>query len=106
MPIIKFQKQVIKCRVGDNLRNALLSANLSPHSQNSKWLNCKGMGTCGTCAVKIEGDVTPLTKIEKLRLVFPPHNLENGLRLACQCKVMGDLKLKKYGGFWGQNVIK
>lgn len=106
MPIIKMNNKIIECRVGDNLRKVLLESNLSPHNQNLKWFNCKGFGTCGTCAIKVEGDVTPLTKIEKLRLDFPPHKLENGLRLACQCKVKGDLELIKYDGFWGQNVIK
>ena len=106
MPIIKYRGQEIKCRVGDNLRKVLLDANLSPHNQTASWLNCNGFGTCGTCAVEVKGQTSPLTKVEQWRLNFPPHHLKNNLRLACQCKVKGDLELKKYNGFWGQNVIK
>ena len=46
-----------------------------------------------------------MTRIERLRLGFPPHktnhSIENNLRLACQCNVLGDLKLEKLAGMWG-----
>jgi len=106
MPTIKFKGQIIKCQKGDNLRKVLRRVNLSPHNGEAAWFNCKGLGSCGTCAVEIKGDVNPLTKMEKWRLNFPPHTMKNGLRLACQCVVLSDLELKKYDGFWGQNVIK
>jgi ferredoxin len=35
---------------------------------------------------------------------FPPHHPEAGLRLACQCTVLGDLTVTKYQGLWGQHV--
>lgn len=101
---IKFKGQTVYCEKGDNLRKALRKANLSPHNGETEWFNCKALGSCGTCAVKINGAVSPLTKMEKWRLNFPPHKIENGLRLACQCSVLGDLEIVKYDGFWGQNV--
>ncbi len=67
----------------------------------SAAIHCRGMGTCGTCAVQIDGNVSEMTSIEKWRLSFPPHRAGSGLRLACQCRVLGDLQLVKFGGLWG-----
>ncbi len=39
---------------------------------------------------------------ERVRITLPPHDREKGLRLACQCKVLGDLVVTKYEGVWGQ----
>lgn len=98
---IKFKGKIISCKEGDNLRKVLRKAKCSPHNGDANWLNCKGFGTCGTCALEIKGEVSPITKVEKWRLNFPPHQFENGLRLACQCQVLGDLELEKHEGFWG-----
>jgi ferredoxin len=35
---------------------------------------------------------------------FPPHRPESGLRLACQCAVLGDIRVTKFHGWWGQHV--
>jgi hypothetical protein len=42
-----------------------------------------------------------MTGVERWRLNFPPHHSQSGLRLACQCKVMGDLRIEKWEGLWG-----
>lgn len=104
MPIIKYQNQEITVASGSNLKKALVKANLSPYNGSSRHLNCKGIGTCGTCAVSIKGAVNPKTAVEKWRLNFPPHNEKNGLRLACQVKVISDLEIEKHTGFWGHHV--
>lgn len=101
---INFKGQEITCNKGDNLRKVLREQNLTPHNGRADWFNCKGIGSCGTCAVKIKGEVAPLTAMEKWRLNFLPHKIENGLRLACQCVVLGNLEIEKYDGFWGQHV--
>jgi ferredoxin len=67
-------------------------------------MNCTGIGSCGTCAVEIHGEVGPLTAMERWRLAFPPHHPSRGLRLACQVKVTSDLVVIKHSGFWGQHV--
>ncbi len=105
MPTISFKGQTITCQQGDTLRKVLKDAGLSPHNGQAKWFNCKGFGSCGTCAVKIEGEVNEKTAMEKWRLNFPPHDKKSGLRLACQCRVEGDLRVTKHKGFWGQNVV-
>lgn len=88
---------------GTNLRTALLAAEESPHNGKSRWINCKGSGTCGTCAVAIQGRVTPVSPrgVEQWRLNFPPHDSRSGLRLACQVRVVGDIEVLKRPGFWG-----
>lgn len=101
---IKFKGETIISRKGENLRAALLNAGCSPHNGTTKWLNCKGMGTCGTCAVEVAGRLSPKTRIERWRLDFPPHQSENGLRLACQSSILGPLTVKKHDGFWGQKM--
>ena len=88
---------------GELLRTALLRRGFSPHNNNSQLINCRGLGTCGTCAVEVRGDVEPAeaSQSERLRLSFPPHSPRANLRLACQCTVHGDVVVKKFEGFWG-----
>lgn len=103
MPFIEFKGKRFVAKRGTNLRKACREAGLSPHNGASQWLNCKGLGTCGTCAIEVEeGVLGPLNSREKWRLNFPPHRQEDGLRLACQLKVEGDLRLKKHSGFLGE----
>ncbi len=33
---------------------------------------------------------------------LPPHSPTSDLRLACQTQVLGDVKVTKFDGFWGQ----
>lgn len=107
MPIVRFQGEEIECKEGERLRDVLLRAGRSPHNGRARWINCKGMGTCGTCAVAIvEGEPGPRSGREKWRLNFPPHHEEDGLRLACQVKVWEDLSAEKHEGFWGHKVVK
>ena len=101
MPKITFDNQAIECESGENLRRVLLNAKLPLYNGVAAVIHCRGMGTCGTCAVQIQGDVSEMTRVEKWRLGFPPHRRESGIRLACQCKVLGDLTLEKRGGLWG-----
>ena len=95
--------RVIDVQRGELLRTALLRRGLSPHNNNSQLINCRGLGTCGTCAVEVRGAVEPAeaSARERLRLSFPPHELRPNLRLACQCVVRGDVVVSKFEGFWG-----
>lgn len=104
MPEIQIGDRSIACEVGDNLRQVLLRAELPLYNGLAGAIHCRGIGTCGTCAIAIEGAVSPMTRIERWRLGFPPHCLESGLRLACQCRVLGDLNLVKHAGLWGHKT--
>jgi ferredoxin len=104
MATVSFRDQEIECEEGAVLRNVLLNAGLSPHNGSADTLNCSGHGTCGTCAVEVEGPVSEPGQREQVRLSVPPHTADSGLRLACQTRVKGDLTVKKYPGFFGQNI--
>ena len=101
---VRFAGQEIAVGRGRNLRKVLMEAGLTPHNGHAGWLNCRGFGTCGTCAVAVEGQVSAPTRRERWRLGFPPHERDRGLRLACQCRVEGDVEVRKFDGFWGQKV--
>ena len=96
---------------GETLRTACLRWGkvVSPHNGHARLVNCRGLGTCGTCAVELGGSaVAPPERnaIEQARLNLPPHSKHNKhnskLRLACQVRLQGDLTVTKRMGFWGQ----
>ena len=101
---VEFKNKIIEIEKGRNLLRELKRNKLSPYNGFSNYFNCKGLGSCGTCAIEIEGACNKPTKMEQWRLNFPPHKKENNLRLACQVRVMGDLKIKKHAGFWGHKI--
>lgn len=103
MPRITLDQKTYDCEMGANLRQFLLSKGVSPYNGPAKAINCHGLGTCGTCAVAIRGEVSELSAMEKFRLNLPPHKGSNsGRRLSCQVQVLGDITVTKYDGFWGQ----
>lgn len=107
MPRIHYGSHAIDARPGERLRDALHRAGASPHNGRARWLNCKGFGTCGTCAVRVEGPVEPPSPSlrERARFHVPPHVPDSPLRLACQVRVGDeDLTVRKHPGFWGQHV--
>lgn len=100
-----------------NLKKTLKQFNIFPYNGKSKYFNCKGIGSCGTCTVSVldfDGNkiysskdeyIGDLTKMEKIRLNFFPHTLDNSfeksLRLSCQYKIKTDLMIIKNNRFWG-----
>lgn len=56
---------------------------------------CRGLGTCGTCAVQVVGKVVPEQwgNQERLRFKLPPHNSSRSahLRLACQVNFLNQI---------------
>jgi len=117
---VTYRGRPIDVSHGTRLRTALIHAGATPHNGGSKVICCRGLGTCGTCAVAVRsppvgstdavgghpGLSPPLPSArERARLAFPPHTAEasaaRGLRLACQVRVVGDVTLAKGEGFWG-----
>ncbi len=94
----------MECPHGANLRVVLLRARLPLYTRVAEALHCRGRGVCGTCAVRVEGTVSDPTPAEVRRLRMPPHRPDSGLRLACQCSVLGDVTITKHAGLWGQRV--
>lgn len=101
MPKVTAQNQTFECSVGANLRKVLLANDIDLYNGKSKIINCRGIGSCGTCAVMITGEVSPSNWRDRTRRALPPHDSNNNLRLACQTQVFGDITVTKYAGFWG-----
>jgi ferredoxin len=102
MPQVTAQGKNFTCEMGANLRLVLLDNDVDLYNGNAKFINCMSIGTCGTCAVQIEGEVSAVNWKDKARRSLPPHNLAKDLRLACQTQVLGDINVTKFNGFWGQ----
>ncbi|MDX2099813.1 MAG: 2Fe-2S iron-sulfur cluster-binding protein [Leptolyngbyaceae cyanobacterium bins.59] len=102
MPQVTAQGKTFECPSGANLRQVLLEQGISLYNGNSAFINCHGIGSCGTCAVQVEGEVSEANWRDRARRSLPPHSPDRPLRLACQTKVLGDIKVTKFDGFWGQ----
>lgn len=53
---------------------------------------CAGNHTCGKCRVQVEGAVTPMDESE--RRLLSGEDQANGIRLACFCRVCGDVSVR------------
>ncbi len=104
MPTVMAEGKTFECEMGANLRQVLLKQGIDLYNQQAKVINCHGIGTCGTCAVQIEGKVSEVNWRDRTRRSLPPHQANRDLRLACQTQVMGDIRVTKYDGFWGQGT--
>ena len=102
MPTVTAQGKTFECAKGANLRRVLLEHNVALYNGNASLINCRGIGSCSTCAVMIEGDVSAANWKDRGRRSLPPHKADRPLRLACQTQVLGDITVTKYDQFWGQ----
>lgn len=102
MPYVRAEGQSIPCERGANLRKVLLAGGIDLYNGKSSLINCRGIGSCGTCAVAIEGEVSPVNWRDRTRRSLPPHDRNRDLRLACQTRVLSDIRVTKFDGFWGQ----
>ncbi len=109
MPTVTAQGKTFHCKTGANLRQVLIENGIDLYSPKANYVNCMGIGTCGTCAVEIEaaedaeneGAISQVNWRDTVRRSLPPHNPSKPLRLACQTQVLRDIKITKYKGFWG-----
>lgn len=115
MPKIKFirEQKEIEVPAGANLREESLKAGVAVYSGVNKYLNCYGLGSCGTCRVLIKNDTmknaSPKRWKEKLRLALSWFAIgaEKEVRLSCQTRVNGDIEVYtrpewNLSGQWGK----
>ncbi|MHB1315924.1 MAG: ASKHA domain-containing protein [Christensenellales bacterium] len=70
---------------GTNLLDAL-QQNSVPFS-----VSCGGLGRCGKCRARVEGDVTPMTQEERQYLT--DEEIRQGIRLLCYCRIRGPVSV-------------
>ncbi|MEM9451943.1 MAG: 2Fe-2S iron-sulfur cluster-binding protein [Cyanobacteria bacterium P01_E01_bin.6] len=102
MPTVTAQGRSFDCVSGSNLRRVLLDNGVLVHNGNATIINCRGIGSCGTCAVQVEGTVSSPNWRDRTRRSLPPHTSTGNVRLACQTRVLGNVNVTKFDGFWGQ----
>ena len=115
MPTIKFTRENKEIDVPDgaNLRQEANKAGVNVYqgfngigAGINKYVNCHGMGTCGTCRVLITKGIentNSMGMIEKIKFKLPlPDPLpcmafignEENMRLACKTTVHGDIEVE------------
>jgi ferredoxin len=94
------EKRLVVRHRGANLRRILQQNGIDLYNGGAKVINCRGIGSCGTCAVHIEGEVSPVNWRDQARRSLPPHSPTSNLRLARQTEVWRDVKVTKFDGFW------
>jgi len=114
MPTITFvnEKRELQVPEGANLRKEALNAGVNLYygfngtgAGLNKFLNCHGLGTCGTCRVKITKgmeNTSPMGAMERFTFkanllspaVFAYIGNESTMRLACCTVVNGDITVE------------
>jgi ferredoxin len=115
MPLVKFinENKEIEVPEGANLRKEAIKAGINVHqgvngfgAGINKFVNCHGIGQCGTCRVRIVKGIehaSPMGIIEKFRFYNPgPDPIpcmafignEDTMRLSCQTLVNGDMEVE------------
>jgi ferredoxin len=89
------EKREIEVPAGANLRTALRAAGIQVYAGKDRYLNCRGLGLCGTCRVLVKKGMENLSTKrlqERVRLGVSLASIghENEMRLACQVEVKGD----------------
>lgn len=101
MPKITFinEKKEVTCEEGANLRKVALSSGVELYPGMKRYFNCRGFSQCGECRVYVKDgteNVSKKTLLERLRvgLSFFHIGHEDEVRLACQCRVNGDIAVE------------
>ena len=106
MPKVKFIKEKTEIEVpeGANLREEARKAGIQVYPGVHKYLNCMGLGQCGTCKVLDQKrhrayraqDVHGKADLARM---FSTIGHEQEIRLSCQTKVNGDIEVETQPSF-------
>jgi ferredoxin len=104
------EKKEIDVPAGANLREELRKAGVQVYRGLSRWLNCFGHGSCGTCRVLVKKgmeNLSPKGKLERFTLwrMISAIGQEDEMRLSCQATVNGDVTIETKPGMnlYGEN---
>ena len=105
--------KTIRCNRGANLRQILLQNSVDLYNNGAKVINCWRISGCGVDAVQVKGsrsaflnsfavwrlhlcrlDTSTLWSVRSSSL--PPHSPTINLHLACQTKVLADVKVIEF----------
>jgi ferredoxin len=116
MPKVTFVNEKIELEVvqGANLRAEARKAGIAIYKGIDRFLNCRGLGLCGTCKVFVKKGMENLnarTMMEKINMNLHPLSMlasighEDEIRLSCQVTVNGDCTIETKPAFnWsGEN---
>ena len=101
--VIANEKKEIEVPEGSNLRQELMKAGVPVYGKLDSYLNCRGLGLCGTCKILVKKGVEnlgPKTFMEKFNFNFHPLTMlarighEDEMRLSCQTEVRGDCTIE------------
>lgn len=102
MPQVTASGKTFEVSSEANLRRALLDQSIELYSEGASVFNCHGHGSCGTCVVQVDGAVSEPTNLETKRMAYPPHSAHSDRRLACQVKMLGDVRVTRFDGYFGE----
>ena len=94
------EKKEIEVPQGANLREALRSAGVEVYQGIDRYVNCMGMGLCGTCRLLVKKGMENLSprgtkeriKLKLMWIAATGH--EDEMRLSCQAQVNGDVSIE------------
>src|SRR5262245_5341588 len=93
------EKKEIEVPAGSNLRKELRQAGIQVYKGLARFLNCHGLGQCGTCRILVKNGMENLSakgKMERFTLwrMLSTIGHEDEMRLSCQCTVNGDVTIE------------
>jgi ferredoxin len=106
----KNEKVEVEVPQGANLRQEALKVGVKVYKGLDRFLNCRGLGLCGTCRVLVKKgkeNLSPKRRMERFTLFRMLSSIghEDEMRLSCQCQVNGDCTVETTPSFnWsGEN---
>lgn len=101
------EKKEIEVPQGTNLRTEAMKAGIQVYKGLDRYLNCRGLGLCGTCRVLVKKgmeNLSPKGLKERFKLgtMLSAIGHEQEMRLSCQVQVNGDCSIVTTPDFnWG-----
>lgn len=112
MPKVTFvsEKRELEVPDGANLRQEAMKAGIEIYQGLDRYLNCRGLGLCGTCRVLVKKGMEHLSpkglrERFKLATMLSAVGHEDEMRLSCRVQVHGDCSIETRPAFnWsGEN---